>query len=443
MKICLRSSTEISRSELTKLNELVSVVISGAAFCLALVLFGCVTDGGGAERAVHSILTDVKTRVEAVQKAQDELVFAESNRVEHAEKTAHFVADRVDGARYANRQNTPINAYTTVVDTELDHAAHSLPPPSDQSQAQIIQKLQLALSNNEADKARLAATNELLRVEAMALRSETTNLANQASTKELALRTKTVELSKKAEELNDVETKARFQSEALAQQQKITQSERGAKIRTRIAAIFMGFGGLLIVAGIIAAYLHVPGVLLPALAGGASAFAFGFFISWIEQFTDKIWFKIGVGVIVLGGVGLLAWLGYRTAQTRKTAKLDAQISNSTIGAIQELRNDDDRFGTSRFNDVIKPYLEAWHTTPDGFPHPDVQREIDRRLVKMNLRDAGKKTATVVRLRPPAATTASSTPDAPRRTQTVTNPGMATAPLETKPPTPPTPPTVGI
>lgn len=372
---------------------------------LASSLFFCVgfgscktTDNAGTVKAVESILNDVRAQTASIQKAQEDLGIVQSNLTAHVEGVSQKVADHVDGARFVNRRNAQTNAFTAVVETELDVAARSLPPPSPQSQEQIIEKLRLALSTNEVDRAKLAELYDLQRTEAEKLRAETGELKQEVKTKEVALGQATQELTNKVALLADVEAKARINAAQAEEARKIAAAERASKVRMRVAGGFMAFGGLLIVAGIVAAYLHVSGVLLPALCAGVGAFLFGWLISYVEGLMQNVWFKIGVGAVLLGGLGLLAWLAYRSTQTRRQSRLDEQISNSTIGAIQELRNDDDRFGLKRFDETLKPYLEAWHTTADGYPHPEVRREIDKRLIKMNLRDAGKKTAAIARMR---------------------------------------------
>ncbi|MDE3085115.1 MAG: hypothetical protein KGJ37_07880, partial [Verrucomicrobiota bacterium] len=144
-------------------------------------------------------------------------------------------------------------------------------------------------------------------------------------------------------------------------------------------------GGLLVAASVIAAFLHASTVLIPGIAGGAAMFALGWLITYVEDLLQKTWFQFGLAAAVLLALGIGGWIVHRSYVARKKAAMDDKISNNTIGAVQDARNDDAKTGSKVF-EALEPYLKEWHVDEKGRPDFDLKDEIENRLVAMNLKN---------------------------------------------------------
>ena len=372
------------------------------ALALSLFLSGCQTGkvNQGTADEVTKILKEVQASAKAVQEAQRQLQEAQAQQIQSAQTNAQFISDRVFSARYANDSNSQSNPYTHVVERELSPAARILPDPTATAKLQIIDNLKLALSKSEADQKELAERYGKLEGEAVLNKSNSVALAQLVDKQKKDLDEKTTAQADSVRQLSDSAAKIRLTAATAERERTLKEKEAASKTRLHVAYIFMLLGGLLAVAGVVATFLHVPGVLAPGLGSGVFLGILGWTITYVEDLLHQMWFQVLVFIliVIVGIVG--AWLFSKARTTRGKAQMDADISDNTIGALEEFKNDDEKTGGKKFA-AIKPYLEDWHSTEDGQPHVELRREINRRLLKMNLRSA--------RPAPAAAVPAGSTP----------------------------------
>jgi uncharacterized protein YoxC len=344
----------------------------------------CETIGPGVVEETNRIAKEMKQQVGDLKQAQTEMKEAQAKLNEAQGKNSQFVSDRVSGARHANNINQATNAYTGVVENELAPATQLLPPPSPQVAADIEAKLKLALSSAAADRAALQERYAALQKESEQLKAQAAGLGVDLAKKTQTLDEQTKKVEGAATEIASLAEKAKLEAARAADQQKRADAERAAKVRMRIAAIFMIVGGVVIAGGVAAGFFGVANVMAPCICLGVVLGVIGWVITFIEGLMQYLWFKILVVAIIVAVLAVVAWLIYKAFQKRSLSKLDEKISNTTIGALQEAKNTDEDTGSKNF-DGVKNFLRDWHTTPDGYPDDDIQREIDRRLVAMNLR----------------------------------------------------------
>ena len=275
--------------------------------------------------------------------------------------------------------------YQRLTGEKLKTAASLPGQPTPESQARVIEELRLALGNSQQDQTRLAAMLEEERKKA-----DEAAAARDAALKEVGVatgqvQTATTALQTTATKLTSAEERARLDAAAAKDAQEAKAKAQAANTRLHIAYGFMGLGGLLIVAAIVATFLHVPGVLAGGLAGGGALLALGWLITVLEDLLHKLWFQIALGVVLLAALGIVGLLIYRAWKTRQKATMDAAIGQGTIGAIQEAKNDDAKLGSDVYAS-LRPYLKEWFVDDDGKPDTVIEKEIDQRLQALNLKN---------------------------------------------------------
>jgi hypothetical protein len=375
------------------------------ALSTLIALSGCPTQPGtvgqNTVNEIHKIATDIQGKVDTVQKSQAQLIENQNKLEESANKQMRIAAKHVGGASYVNAQNTQSNAYTDLTGKELAAAAIVLGPPPEETRDEIIKKLELALSGTKEDMAKLRASYEVATQEAKEAKADRDEALQKVGEVREDLKLKTGELQTTAAKLSSAEADAQLKAKLAQDAQEAKQKLEMAKTRRDIAYGFMGFGGLLMVGAIVATILHVPGVLAAGLAGGSVLLGLGWLLSVLEGLLQNLYFQIALGVGSAGALVVVVFLIWRTVRARKTAELDAQIQERTIGAIQEARNDDAKLGRGTYA-ALRPYLQEWFVDGDGKPDTALEKEVKRRLVAMNLiNPPGAEPSVLESLRPAA------------------------------------------
>lgn len=361
---------------------------------LALLLAGCNTvsqPNSGTAKEVTAILQAVQTDVQAIKDKQHELTDAQAKKDQKAQETLQFISDRVFIAKYANFQTPVQSPYTQLVDLNLGLVQKVAPPASTEAKAQAILDLEQSLSQEKKDKEELQKRYNELAKKADELKVQSDQLATEVSNKKKELEDVTAKSNENVKKLADTEAQVRIKAAEAEEQRKIARTEAASKVRLKVASGFMVAGGVVVVAAIVATICHVAGVLLPGVVGGISFLLVGWLITYVEDLLLERWFQYTIGAVFVGGLLILGLVIFRALKQRKKAALDAKISTNAIGALQDLKNDDRTKGTDTF-EKISPYLNEWHQTKDGKPDEEVQKEIDRRLVEMNLKAAAPAVA---------------------------------------------------
>ena len=353
-----------------------------------LLLAGCPSGPGPVGKhtvdEIHAITTELGGKVDAVTANQSALIERQKALETKTTEKIQLAADQVDGAFYVNVRNLD-NPYTRLTGEKLKTAASLLGQPTADNSTRTQAQLTLALSASQQDQ-------EKLRI---LLEEERRNAKAAADARDVALQNvgvateqanvATSNLQKTATKLNEAESQAKLDKAAAADAKAARDAERAAKTRLHIAYAFMGVGGLLIMAAIVATVLHVPGVLAAGMAGGGALLVIGWLITVMEDLLHQLWFQISLGVVLLAALGIAVHLALRTWKTRNKAAMDAAIGQGAIGAIQEVRNDDAKMG-GKVYDSLAPYLKEWFVDDDGKPDTAIEKEIDRRLQSLNLRN---------------------------------------------------------
>lgn len=356
---------------------------------LAFGLVGCPPTptpvNSGTATAVGDILKQIQTSVDNTNTTMKAFQAALDKQSGAKSQTEQFISDRITTATYFNLKNTTQNTYTGLVANELAPAAKLLPPPSPEAMQNAIDKLQLAFSVSEADKAKLTAQNQALELQAENLKGQVTQADAVVDTTRKALIDATGQTNAKVTELATAKGEIDIKAAETERANALAKEKAASAARVKVASIFMIIGGAVMVFGIVAAFLHTSAAFWPAMVGGGAAFAFGWLITYVEGLMDKPWFNPVAGC-VLGTAALgLVWAGYHTYTQRKEAALNAKGFEATIGALQEAKNDDTRLGTNKFG-AMKPHLQEWIVNDKGQPDTALQQHIDAKLVAMNLKN---------------------------------------------------------
>ena len=120
----------------------------------------------------------------------------------------------------------------------------------------------------------------------------------------------------------------------------------------------------------------------------------------VNQLLQQTWFKVTVGAVMVGIGGVAAWFIYRSFQTRQIHTLNAEFTDTTASALEEVKAHDAATGSNHFK-ALQPFLEKWHTTDDGYVNAKLRKHIDN-VVK-------KKKITRPKLAAPAAVPAAPAP----------------------------------
>jgi hypothetical protein len=362
-------------------------VISRLTLCAALLLTaGCQTKtppNSGTASEVTTILKDVQGSVQDLKAKQDELLKAEADRKAAQAGRDQFISNHVNAAATVNSQNPQENEHTYIVGKELEPTLGLLPTPTAESQRQTMDNLKLALEKTEAARRELELNYELERRKAAELKTEVDKTSAAVAVKEAALKETTVKLDSTVSVLANKEAEVRIAAAEAERQAALARKEAASKTRMKVAYGFMGLGGLIAVAAVVATILRVPGVLHAGLAGGGSLLLVGWIITYVEDLLQHTWFQVTVGVILLIVLVITAWISLRAIKTRKKAILDEKISTGATAAIQELKNDDAKLNTAHY-EPLKAKLSEWFVDDDGKPDVEIAKEIDQRLVQMNL-----------------------------------------------------------
>jgi hypothetical protein len=355
---------------------------------LLLLLTGCPSGpapvGKNTVDEIHRITTELGGKVDAVAANQNALIERQKELEIKTTQKVQIAANEVDSAFYVNARNLD-NPYTRLTSEKLKTAASLLGQPTPDNAATNETQLALALSSSQQDQAKLR----------LLLEEERKNAKAAADARDLALQSvgaasaqasvATDDLRKTETLLNEAERKAKLAKAAADDAKAARDAELAAKTRLHIAYAFMGLGGLLIVAAVVATILHVPGVLAAGLAGGAALLAIGWLITVLEDLLHQLWFQISLGAVLLASLGVAVHLALRTWKTRRKATMDAAIGQGAIGAIQEAKNDDAKLGGQVYASLA-PYLKEWFVDDQGKPDTAIEKEIDQRLQALNLRN---------------------------------------------------------
>lgn len=346
---------------------------------------------------IHTITTELGGKVDAVAANQNALIARQKELEARTTEQMQLAADQVDGAFLVNARNLD-NPHTRLTGEKLKTAADLLGPPTPDNASRVEEELAFALSASQQDQDKLRRLLDAERKEAKVI-ADARDAARLSSGKAAEqLNAVTATLQDTSKKLAAAEAQARLEAARAKDAEAARNAERAARTRQNIAYGFMGFGGVLIVAAIVATVLHVPGVLLGGLAGGGALLALGWMITVLEDLLQKTWFQIAIGVVVLGALGLVVYLGLQALKTRRKASMDAAIGQGAIGAIQEAKNDDAKLGGDVYA-ALKPYLKEWFVDDDGKPDIAIEKEIDRRLQALNLKNPqGAETSIVNALR---------------------------------------------
>jgi hypothetical protein len=351
---------------------------------------------------VHKLATEIRDKVDTVRDGQGQLIARQNDLEAKTQAQIGMAAQYVDNATYANAQNMPANPYTQVTGGELALAAQVLGPPPEDRRAEVIEKLQLALSGTEKDLEELQARYATATKEALQAKADRDAALQSVGAVQQNLVQKTAELQTTATKLSSAEERANLEAAAAKDAAEAKRKAEAAQARLHIAYSFMALGGLLIVAALVATGLRVRGVLAVGLASGGALLLLGWVITALEEWLHLWWFQIALGAGLLSALVLVVLLIVRACRTRWAADLDARIGQGTIAALQEAKNDDAKQGTTTFA-AVKPYLQDWFVDDDGKPDTALAKEIDRRLVALNLMNpAGAEPSVVNRLRAAAA-----------------------------------------
>lgn len=346
-------------------------------------LFRGSTVNSGTAEAVSELLNEVKGAVDDLGSKQAVLLEAETVRQAAARDRDQFVADHVAAALLVNGQNPVVNAHTELVGRELGPATAVLPPPTAESQARVLENLELVLTQTEAARRELELSYEVEKRRAAALKTEVAATQAQVTEAQSALDRTASVLDDTVKTLADKEAEVRVAAAEAERQAARARAAAASKTRLKVAYAFMGLGGLLAVAAVVATFLRVPGVLQGGLFAGGVLLLVGWVITYVEDLLRHLWFQVAVGLVLLAAMAVVGLLTRRAWQTRHKAVMDEKISVGATGAIQELKNDDKKLGVDHYA-PLKAKLEEWYVDDDGKPDEEVSREIDRRLVAMNL-----------------------------------------------------------
>jgi len=333
---------------------------------------------------IKTLTTALGTQIGEVETGQKNLTQRQSEVDSANSLVRQNAANLIADASYVNARNIQ-NPYTFLTGVKLSLAAAAVGvDPVELNQRRIIEQIEYALSQSESDQATLRAQLEEER-----LKVEQTNTALIAAQEargvaEKNLVTTTNKLVQVKDDLEGATDDAVLADEARKEAEAREARERAAKTRLHVAYGFMGMGGLLIVAAIVATVLHVPGVLAGGLAGGGALLVIGWLITALEDLLSQLWFRITLGAVVTAAVGIVAYLVVKALRTRTKATFDARISEGSTGAIQEVRNDDAKTGSNVYA-ALKPYLQEWFVDDNGNQDKTIAAEIDRRLEAMNLK----------------------------------------------------------
>ncbi|MBK8476093.1 MAG: hypothetical protein IPL39_07195 [Opitutaceae bacterium] len=342
---------------------------------------------------IHTITTELGGKVDAVAANQNALIARQKELEARTTAQMQLAADQVDGASYVNARNLD-NPHTRLTGEKLKTAADLLGPPTPDNARRVEEELAFALSASQQDQDKLRRLLEAERKEAKVIADarDAARLNSGKAAEQLSAVTATLQDTSK--KLAAAEAQARLEAARAKDAQEARDAERAARTRQNIAYGFMGFGGLLIVAAIVATFLRVPGVLIGGLAGGGALLALGWMITVLEDLLQNTWFKVALGVVVLGALGVVVYLGLQALKTRRKASMDAAIGQGAIGAIQEAKNDDAKLGGAVYAS-LKPYLKEWFVDDDGKPDIAIEKEIDRRLQALNLKNPQGAEASIV------------------------------------------------
>lgn len=349
--------------------------------------------GPHAVEEIRTITSELGGKVDGVVANQHALIARQKELESKTAERTRLAADQVDGAALVNAGNLD-NPHTRLTGEKLKTAARLLGPPSADNASRVDEELAFALSGSAQDQEKLRLRLEAERREAEAIADARNAALRSATNAAEQLNAATVNLQDTSKRLSSAETQARLEAARAKDARDAKNAERAAKTRQNIAYGFMGFGGLLIVATIVATFLHVPGVLLGGLAGGGALLAIGWMITVLEDLLQKTWFQIALGAAVLGSLGLAVYLGFQALKTRRKATMDAAIGQGAIGAIQEAKNDDAKLGGAVYAS-LQPYLKEWFVDDDGKPDVALEKEIDRRLQALNLKNPQGAEASIV------------------------------------------------
>ena len=356
---------------------------------LALLLAGCppapVQPNSGTAAAVGDILKDVKASVDEMRKTNEAVATALNSLVQAHSKTEQFVADAVARSRYYNDQNPAQNSFTQLIGKELGTAAAAGPVASAESQQQAVDNLKLSLSQSEADKAALAAKLQQQLLEAENLRGQVKAKTQDADTAQAAAKVSDAAVTAKVNELASAKTQIDINAAEADQARKDKDKEAAAHTRLKIAAGCMAAGVGIIVLAVVATFLHVPGVLAVGLFTGFIVFGIGWAITYVENLLEQVWFQWAMGIMIFGSVVAIVWVGVAALRTRKKAALTEKGFTAVVGALQDARNDDARFGTTKFA-AVAPHLTEWMVDDRGQPDAQLQAHIDQKVVAMNLKN---------------------------------------------------------
>jgi len=359
-----------------------------------LLLAGCITttpENPGSAQAVQNVVDEVTVIVDSIKEGQIALREQVEALKVTDDRNDQELADRVYGARYANTENPQQNPHTEVVEKELEAAGSLLlAEPTQEAREDIIRRLRIALTGTQESMAELETEYARLRAEYAQLAEAKNKLEENLSQTATSLEARESELGEKVEQLESIEAEVEIAAAATENERQAKRKERASKYRVMVASAFMGLGGLLAVAGIVGGFLGARAITAPAIVGGGSLLLIGWFITYLEDLMLKQWFQVTVGVIglcVFVGIGF--WIYKKTKERRHEAKFSDTISTNLIGATQEMRNDDARFGTNQWAG-LKKYIEEWNVDDNGNPDVEVDREIKKRLVGLNLVNPDRK-----------------------------------------------------
>ena len=134
----------------------------------------------------------------------------------------------------------------------------------------------------------------------------------------------------------------------------------------------------MIMAGVISSFLMTKATLLPSIAGGGILIAVGYFLQFLDEIANKLWFQIVLAVSTLGIIiTSVIWLVYRIKNQRKEIRVNHSISENMITARKSLysSNDSDAVIAAK---VLDRYLEEWNVDDNGVLDSNLMDKIETR-----------------------------------------------------------------
>jgi len=332
--------------------------------------------------ALAALGVSAQTLTEQLNSLESQLAQTYDTELQKMEQASTIAAQNVFSASIVTRENPKDDAHRMVLANELETAALALPDPDYRKEDEVLRRLSQALDENllvleEQEAEGLLVKQELARIEIEYAEAKKTRQQTQEEAEETRgkIQQVSVDIDKKVEQVA---------ANAAAREQLAIENEKeqGRIFRKKIASWFVGIGGSILIAGILAGAIFAKMVLLPAVSSGSIFVGVGTSLKHLNVAAENKWFLIGAGLItLLVLIAAALWVIHKLKERRKEIRVNKHISDN-MAVVREKLREHDTANNTQLSTVFNKYLHEWNVTDNGDPDGELEEEIEKRAKQL-------------------------------------------------------------